>query len=238
MRDPFGGEPTKTTEWTLWCLADSVDLRPGLAGYKGQLGVDLDVTIVDPADQKPTTGQYGHKGLFYNGGFWHKQNPGKKWEEIQRYVRLKREPGPGYFVVLYPRLPKDGALAFRPWADGAGATAEIDGVRHVVALAPAPGTYQEGEVELVGRVATVRRKPGATSVLLSVGSRLRAGDLIVEDAAPVAVTLTGKTLVVESNLAAPATLVVTAPEGVVVPSATRKDRRWHVTLPAGKWRSP
>ena len=93
-------------------------------------------------------------------------------------------------------------------------------------------------LELVGRVATVRREPGATSVLLSVGSRLRAGDLIVEGAAPVAVTQTGKTLVVESNLTAPATLVVTAPEGVVVPSATRKGRRWHMALPVGKWRSP
>ena len=102
-------------------------------------------------------------------------------------------------------------------------------------LAPETGTYRDDDVELVGRAASVRRGPDRTSLVLSAGSRLRAGDLALEGAAPVAATLTGKTLAIESNQAVPATLVVTAPEGVVVPSATRKDGGWHVALPAGKF---
>ena len=234
VRDTFGAKPTRTTEFTLWCLAKGVKLAGAQVRYTGQLGVNLDVTFIDPKDPTCTTGEYAHKSLSYNGGTWRKTNPGKKWEERQTYVRTKRGPGQGYFAALYPRLPKEPAPTFRAWAGGAGVAATIGTTRHVAILAPRSGTYREGDTTLAGRQALVRRSPGRTELVLLCGTRVACGDIQVEGAAPCTVVVAGGKVGIQSNLLRPATLRLQLPEGARPPGARRRGAWWELDLPRGK----
>lgn len=220
LRDGLAGAGDDFTEFSLWGLADRVTTAGNVATYKGQLGVDLAVTVLDPASPTFTTGEYSHKYL--SGAmapFWQKVNGTKKFEEIQRYIRIKRADHGGYLAVLYPYKPGEAVPAFTTWADGAGVQATIGDEKHVVICASSAGRHQAGGIAIQGQRALVRLGPKASHLALLAGSRLKASGVAIEAPGPVAITISGKTVTGEANLAAPGELRLSLPAGVSAATA-------------------
>jgi len=234
VRDSFGGQPTRPSDWTLWCLADEVSIEGARAAYTGQWGVDLDVHIIEPQAPSFQTGQYGHEHLYYNhiGG---RYMPDGKFKEYQKFIRLEQPAGKGFFAVLYPHKGAEARPVFNAWGGGAGVSAHIAGVQHVAVMAEKPGRYAEGDVVLVGQRAVVRE--GADEVVLALlrGSRLRCGEFALSGAAPCELTVRGDRAQVVSNLDEPATLSVELPAGMELKGAKRQGKAWLVKLPAGRF---
>jgi hypothetical protein len=213
LRDGFQGTGEDFSEFSLWCLATGVQTRDNTARYTGQHGVDLTVTVLDPAKPTFATGQYGHKFLYGPAApFWRKMNGNKPFEEIQHFIRLKRTDHRGYFTVLYPHRPDEAPPAFTPWANGAGVTAVVQGERHVVVCADAPGKFAGNGITVEGQRAVVRDGNGRTVLALLQGTLLKAGGHALAADGPAAVTITRDGITGEANFSAPGTLTLSAPE--------------------------
>ncbi len=252
LRDGFAGEGDDFTEFTLWDLAKSVETQGNVAHYTGQLGVDLTVTMLDPAQPEFTTGQYGHNFIYgaFTEPFFRKVNgPDAKWEETQHFIRVKRTDHQGYFAVLYPHRVGEPAPNFTPWAGGAGVTATINGEKQIAVCAAQPGQYAEGEVAMEGQRALVREGPGRLVLALLSGTMVKAQGYELRSPGPAAVTVEGAQITGEANLAVAGELVLTVPPGITATSAVvetdtgeqqvqvaQEGNKLGVALPAGRCR--
>jgi hypothetical protein len=233
-------------EFSLWGLATGVQFNGNTARYAGQHGVNLTVTVLDPVKPEFTTGQYGHNFLYGPmANPWKSVNGNKPFEEVQHYLRMKRTDHKGYFTVLFPHLPNEAPPVFTAWAGGAGATAVLNGERHVVICAEKPGKYDANGIALDGQRALIRDGNGQTLLALLAGTSLKAGGHAITAPGPVAVTF-GKTISGEANFATAGALKLSFPEahglkayqlvnGEAKPlPATAGTDAMIITLPAGK----
>lgn len=247
VRDGLTGKGEEFSEFSLWSLADKVEAAGNVATYTGQLGVNLAVTMLDPAKPEFATGKYGHKYL--PGGtvaHWQRMNGKKPFEEVQHFIRLKRADHGGYLAVLFPFKPGEAVPTFVPWAGGAGTTAAVADEKHTVVCADQPGSYQDAGVACDGQRALVRESKAQLVLALLSGTRLTAGGYSVTAPGPVALTVAGGKLSGEANLptggalaiqcpAAPTTLALTIrtgdkeQKGTAVPDAMTLK----LSLPAG-----
>ncbi|MHB9023577.1 MAG: hypothetical protein ACYC7E_05300 [Armatimonadota bacterium] len=220
LRDGFTGRGDDFTEFSLWDLATGVQTQGNVARYAGQHGVDVAVTVLDPPNPAFATGKYSHNFIGPTSSYWAKMNPGKKFEEVQHYIRLKRNDHGGYFAVIYPHRPNEVAPTFTPWARGAGVTAVVGGERQVVICAPQPGDYVDGDIRFSGQRALVRQSAGRLVLALLAGTHLEALGHELRAPGPVAVTIAGKTLTGEANLAAPGMVTLRLPAKSAAATAT------------------
>jgi len=234
IRDSFGGQPTRPTDWTLWCLADDLKTDGPRALYTGQYGVDLDVHIIKPESPTFQTGQYGHEKLFYNH-IGARYMPGGKFKEYQKFIRIKQPPAKGYFAVLCPRKRGEQGPAFKSWAAGAGVSARIGGARHFAIMAEGPGTYAEGDVVLEGQRAVVRRKGNDVALTLLRGTSLKCGPVAISGDAPCELTLIGGKAHIASSLPRAGAVKLQLPSGIRLGRGTPEGDLWRVELPAGKF---
>ena len=213
LRDGFQGTGGEFTEFSLWSLATGVEADGNRAHYPGQEGVDLTVTVLDPAKPQFATGKYGHTFLYAPvAHFWRPLHPDQKFEEVQHYIRLKRTDRGGYLAVLYPHRPGEVVPEFKPWADGAGVTAGVGGETHTAICASEPGTFTSNGITLEGQRALVRQAGDRRVLALLSGSSLTAGEFGLSGAAPVAVTVEGDRVTGEANLAVAGQVQIVLPD--------------------------
>ncbi|OPZ86126.1 MAG: hypothetical protein BWY76_01090 [bacterium ADurb.Bin429] len=213
VRDTLQGTGDDFNEFSLWGLATGVRFNGNTVHYVGQHGVDLTMTVLDPAKPRFTTGQYGHAFLYGPmANPWKSVNGNKKFEEVQHFVRMKRTDHKGYFTVLFPHLPDETPPVFTPWANGAGATAVLNGERHVVICADTPGRYDGNGITFDGQRALVRDGNGKTLLALLAGTALKAGGYGIAAPGPLALTVTKTGITGEANLATAGEAQISFPE--------------------------
>ncbi len=246
LRDGFAGAGDDFTEFTLWDLAKEVKTAGNVAHFPGQLGVDLAVTMLDPAQPQITTGSYSHQFGYIGARYWAQVHGADvPFEETQHFMRVKRADHQGYFAVLYAHRPEEPAPAFTPWGGGAGTTATIGDEKHVVICAPQPGTYAADGITLEGQRALVRQSATRTILALLQGQRLAAAGYELAAPGPVQVTIQGQEITGEANFPVPGEVVLTLPAGMaaaaVVITVDGEDRQItppgrtvRIVLPAGK----
>jgi hypothetical protein len=222
VRDGFVGDGADFSDFSLWCLANGVDVDGNVAHYTGQHGVDLAVTVLDPATPEFATGSYGHNSTSYLPleHFKKVNGPEAEFEEIQHFVRLKRTDDKGYFAVLYPHRAGEAPPVFAPWGGGAGVTAAIDGELHTAICAEHPGQFAEGDIALDGQRAVVRRADGRLVLALLSGTRLRAYEHELAASGPAAVTVEDDSVDGEANLPEPGEISLRLPGGITAAEAT------------------
>ncbi|MHB9024154.1 MAG: hypothetical protein ACYC7E_08255 [Armatimonadota bacterium] len=252
LRDGLAGAGDQFTDFTLWCLAKSVETNGNVAHYPGQFDMDLTVTMLDPVTPEFATGQYGHDFL-YQGPigkfFWQVNGKGTKFEEIQRFIRVKRTDHQGYFAVLYPHRPTEAVPVFTPWGSGAGITAMVNGEQHIAVCAPQPGQYSQGGVSVDGQRALVRSKEGFLLLALLQGTRVQANGYELRSAGSAAVTIEGAKITGEANFAVSGELRLTLPQsskamtarvvtdhGEQQAAVTQEGNAIRFALPAGRCR--
>ncbi|MHB9132993.1 MAG: hypothetical protein ACYDBB_18150 [Armatimonadota bacterium] len=250
VRDGIQGTSDDFSEFSLWCLANGVKINGNTAEYNGQHGVDVTVTMLDPAKPTITTGQYGHEFLGPASQFWNKVNPGKKYQETQHFIRVKRTDHQGYFAVIYPHRLNEATPAFTAWGKGAGVTAIVGDEKHVAICADKPGVYSDGGITLDGQRAVVRTGGNRLVMVLLAGKRLQAGEYEVSAPGPVAVTVEKTGISGEASLASAGKVLLHMAKGFTPGTATLnidgKERplmfTWQagdiltLSLPAGKCR--
>lgn len=213
VRDGFTGKGDDFSEFSLWGLATGVKFQGNVANYTGQHGVDVAVTVLDPAKPEFTTGEYGHNFIGPTMGFWRKVNGAKPFAEVQHFIRMKRSDHKGYFAVIYPHRPNETAPAFTAWAGGAGVTAEVAGERHVVVCAERAARYQGGGVTVDGQRAVVRIGKERTVLALLQGTSVSAAGCTLAAEGPAAVTVgAGGGMTGEANLSVAGDLRLTLPQ--------------------------
>ena len=220
LRDGFEGAGDDFSEFSLWDLGKEVKTAGNVATFPGQLGVDLAVTVLDPPQPQFATGSYSHNFAYIGGQYWNKVHGGKvPFEETQYFLRLKRTDHQGYFAVLYPHRPEEPAPAFTPWGNGVGVTATIGGEKHVVICATQPGKFSADGITLEGQRALVRQSAARTILALLQGKRLSAAGYELAAPGPVEITVQGKEITGQANLAAPGDVVLTLPAGTAATAA-------------------
>ncbi len=235
IRDSLAGKGEEFSEFSLWNLAEKIETAGNVATCTGQLGVNLAVTFLDPAKPEFSTGEYSHRFLGGNTSpYWHKVNGAKKFEETQRFIRIKRSDHGGYTAVLYPFKPGEPVPTFAAWAGGAGASAVIAGEKHTVVCAEQPGTFNDAGVACDGQRALVREGKGRLVLALLQGTRLSAGGYSLTGAAPVAVTIADGKISGEANLSVDTTVNIECPAvptaaGLVV-TADGKETKGHAVV--------
>jgi hypothetical protein len=246
LRDSFAGKGDDFTEFSLWDLAKGVEPNGNVVNYPGQYGVDVALTVLDPAKPAFATGSYQHNFIGPTRGYWNKQNPGKPFEEVQHFARIKRSDHGGYFVVIFPHRPNEPAPAFTAWGGGAGTSALVNGERHVVVCAEAPGTYSGNGITLQGQRAVVRDGNGKTVLALLQGTSLKAGNITLTASGPVALTVSRDGISGEANLPAAGPVTLAMPEAHGLKAALLVDGKEQpleakpgpdsliLTLPAGR----
>src|SRR5204862_437594 len=135
LRDGLAGKGDEFTDFTLWCLAKGVETKGNLAHFPGQFGVDLTVTMLDPATPEFATGQYGHQFLYEGpiGKFFRKVNgPNAKFAEGPRRVRVRRTDRQGSAAVRPPGGGTGTGPVDSPWGGGVRVGATASGDRHTV----------------------------------------------------------------------------------------------------------
>jgi hypothetical protein len=222
LRDTLAGAGDQFTDFTLWCLAKNVETKGNIAHYPGQFGMDLTVTMLDPVKPEFATGKYGHDFPYYGpiGYFWNKQNPGKKFEETQYFIRAKRTDHKGYFTVLYPHRPNEAVPAFTPWANGAGVTATVNGEQHTVICAEQPGKYSGNGIAFDGQRAVVREKDGRLVLALLQGRSLEAKGYSIAANGPATLIIENGSITGEANFAQAGKLLLTIPDMTTVRTTT------------------
>lgn len=118
IRDDLSGNQELEPSLSLWCLADTVEVKGPTAVYRGQHGVDLHCYIAEPATFTPATRKYGHPCGF---GFaqYYQKTFGKPFREDQIQLRIPQQKGGGgYFAVMVPVKAGEPAPTFATVAGG------------------------------------------------------------------------------------------------------------------------
>jgi len=172
LRDAFAGTPTRSTDLSLWFLANSMTRNGDTYHFDGQCKVDMDVYAASPAGMNPETGKYGHVQQPYRRevGFDPKYHPEGKLQETQLFLRWKQPTGKGYLVVLYPRLKDiDPAATYTTLAEGA-VRVETPLSTDYAFLNSTPLTFKDKQVSFHGNAGAVRfYKTGQIAVINSEG---------------------------------------------------------------------
>jgi hypothetical protein len=126
--------------------------------FDGQVKVDMDVFVNQPANATPETGEYSHPQQPYGRltGFDPKYFPDGKLGEKQLFLRFKQPAGKGYMVVLYPRLKnEDPPATFESLAENAVRTTTPLSTDYSF-LESHPFTFKDDRVSFDGTAASVR----------------------------------------------------------------------------------
>lgn len=237
VRDATAGGPAdQKFYWNLWCLSKEPKIEGSTVHFPGQMGVDLDVHVLEPSAPVITTDQWNWKK---NTGTW-----GDLSEE-QFGMRIAKTGAAGDFlVVLYPRAEGQGPAKVSALAGGAAMLVEHSEGTDVVMLSPGhPAEAANESTTVQGEVAFARKNKNGTIRLALVKGpgKVACAGWGLEGSEPAALEITGKNATGESDGAA-RNLTITLPPGhgpVKVMAggkpiqSSRKDQVLAVPLPAG-----
>ena len=187
VRDEFSDEPTPPTDWNVWCLAETLEVRGQRAHFQGQFDVDLDVFVAHPAEPDVVTGAWAHSYLqdfrnrqqvdyhtFYSPFEQAYERIMKRpFQEKQLVFRLRQGPGEGYLVVLFPRLRDEAPPRFDTLTDACGVRVASGAWEHTILL-PENGSAKVDDLEFTGPVAVLKQQAdGRIDLSLPGGGRFR-----------------------------------------------------------------
>jgi len=186
IRDDFGGYAGRTPYFQYWSLSEDAALAGQAARFKGQLGVDTDLVVLQPEGAELSKDSFTHNECEPIVGRLHRQKYGKAFEEKQLVCRAKGKKSEGFLAVIFPRKAGESEPVIESWADGAGAKIAWKGETHFVLL-----DTKEGEVNADG----VKAKAGAL-VCKTAGGKVASLTLLAGGTAEA----TGATAVVAQPL--------------------------------------
>ena len=178
VRDDFGGFAERTPNFSYWALADDVALQGSLARFKGQLGVDTDMTVLVPAEPKLHPGTFTHDQCEGIVGAAYGKKYGKRFEEKTVLCRAEGRKDQGFLVVLFPYQADEDKPTVEPWANGAGAKIAWKGETHYVLLDVAEREVKADGVEAKASALVVKAKDAKNAALaLPAGGEAKFGKL-------------------------------------------------------------
>ncbi|MFN9223290.1 MAG: hypothetical protein ACK6D6_14380 [Planctomyces sp.] len=134
IRDDFGGYADRTPFFQYWSLSEDAALAGQIARFKGQLGVDTDLVVLQPMGAELSKDSFTHNQCEPNVSHIHQQKYGKGFEEKQVVCRAKGKKGEGFLAVIFPRKAGEPEPVIESWAGGAGAKIAWKGETHYVLL--------------------------------------------------------------------------------------------------------
>lgn len=199
-------QPGQSFFWNLWSLSKTNQVTGAIVHFPGQLGVDLDAHVLLPTQPQITTDYWKWKSNF---GLW------GAFEEEQHGMRISASKPGEFFVVLYPRVEKQGPAEITALADGAAARIKHMEGTDVLLVSPGkPATASDGGIALQGEVAFARRNSDGTLRLALVKDEgaVSVDGWKLAGTGPVAIEIKGGTARGESD--GPArSITVTGPGG-------------------------
>ena len=194
--------------WNLWCLSKEPQVQGSIIHFPGQLGVDLDVHVVSPAELRVEKDQWKWEQHIYVWG---------PFTEEQYGVHVaKKGAAQDYFAVLNPRAEGQGAAKVEV-LDPAGAVLKIEhmeGTDYVCFSPREGGAWNAGDSSISGKVALAREYKDGTLRLATIsgqGCAALRGWKLASDG-PVALEIRGKNIEGESSGDAH-TMTITLPAG-------------------------
>lgn len=146
-------EATLPTDWSLWCLADDLEVHGQRATFTGKFGVDLEVySLTEP--QKIVSGAWGPE------------------KERQKLLQFQKGPNQEYAVVLYPRSESEPIPAFSSIDAGHGVCLKLPDRTDWAFLAPAPIELLTNGVHFQGRAGVAQKGQGWMKLTLLDGQTI------------------------------------------------------------------
>ena len=187
VRDEFSDEPTLPTDWNIWSLAETLEVKGRWARFQGQFDVDLEVFVAHPAEPDVVTGAWAHhylqdsrernqadySSLYTPYEQAYERIMKRPFQEKQLVLRIRQGPGEGYLVVLFPRLQDEEPPRFEALPDACGVRVATKAWEHTILL-PKDGAAQAADMDLAGPAAVLKRQANGCIVLsLPGGGRFR-----------------------------------------------------------------
>lgn len=219
MRDKTAdGQADQQFFWNLFCLAKEPQINGNIVHFPGQMDVDLDATVLAPANPQITTDHWK----------WERDIPLWKvfGEEFYGVRIAKTGSKEDYFVVLYPRAEGQAPAEVTAIAGGAAArVGHMEGTDLVLLSPGKPVEAADGGMQLKGEMGFVRKNIDGTVLLAIVkGEGTAACDgWGLESEGGAGVTIKGKEVSGES-LGTSKDIVITLPTGYGSARATVADQ--------------
>ncbi|MFN9236010.1 MAG: hypothetical protein ACK6D4_15355, partial [Planctomyces sp.] len=134
IRDDFGGYADRTPFFQYWSLSEDAARAGQIDRFKGQLGVDTDLVVLQPMGAELSKDSFTHNQCEPNVSHIHQQKYGTGFEEKQVVCRAKGKKGEGFLAVIFPRKAGEPEPVIESWAGGAGAKIAWKGETHYVLL--------------------------------------------------------------------------------------------------------
>ena len=198
MRDvTTDGQPKQEFFWNLWCLSKDPEIAGNVVHFPGQLGVDLDVHLLSPANPQFVKDRWDWKQYI---GTW------GNFSEEQYGIHVRKQgSAEDFFAVLYPRAAGQPAAQLTTLGDHLGVVVTHMEGRDVVLLSPGKtANTSVDDIRLTGEVAFVRRNTnGALRLAVIKGnSSAKIGEWSLSSDGPCAIEVNGTRVAVESSGAA------------------------------------
>jgi hypothetical protein len=190
-----GTQTNQSFYWNLFCLATNVETAGRVAHFAGRLGVDLDVHVLAPAAPAFAKQYWAWTNWLY---------PWNIFTEAQHGVRVgKTGSADDFLALLYPRVAGQGQAQITALADGRAV--EVGHMEGKDVLLFSPGkqaVVTSGDVRLAGEIAFVRRYTNGDvrlAVVKGMNAAAAVGSWELQSSGPVAVTIKGTAVEVESS---------------------------------------
>ncbi len=175
------GQPNQPFYYNLWALATDVQVNGKDVHFTGQHGVDLDLHILSPAAPTFEKDQWGFNQHIYVWG---------PFKEDQLGIRVgKSGSKEDFLTVIYPRAAGQGPALVRQLSPVTLQVRHMEGTDTII-LSPGKATDAgEGDVNLSGEIAFVRKYTNGAirlAVLQGQGAA-QAGGVTLTAAVPAAV---------------------------------------------------
>lgn len=182
MRDPDAVVLLDTTQgenwtdWTLWTLAESLEIEGNHVRLQGQQAINLDVWMGQPSPPDFATAEWSHDGgagrAKGNGAAWMTEPPREPIGEKQLAIRCQAVAGGSYSALLFPTVPGEEVPQVEIFAGGYGYHWRRDGEEAVAILLPQTQEITDGDFSLNGRAALAKVQGDAITLSLNEGQTM------------------------------------------------------------------
>jgi len=177
VRDDFGGYQDQTPSFNYWALADEVTTDGARAFFKGHLGVDQDLGVLQPAKHKLHTDSFTHNQCEPIVSQRHRKKYGRAFTETIKLCRVEGQRDQGFLVVVFPYRAGEERPTIERWAGGAGAKISWKGETHYVVLDVTPHQINSEGLKGEASVLVAKVKDGTKSLSLPLSEAVSFGDV-------------------------------------------------------------
>lgn len=179
IADDLNGNQELEPAFNFWCLASEVtEVSPRHPRFKGQHGLDCEMTALEPATGRLEFAEWRHRRNFLVG------DPGM--EETQKLVRVYgRRGGQGFVTVLCPRQANEPEPKVESLANGKLVKLILPDQVHWILQSKEPATVSDGPVRFAGTAAVAKRwHDGRVEVTLLAPGRAECAPVSLESQTP------------------------------------------------------